>query len=321
MPSKAEAVIIFGATGLVGKYISEAILNSATDFRRIGVFTSLDSLKTKAEAIATLKLRGAEVISGDINSKEDVTRALDGFDTVVSCVGRTALHTQVQLVQLADKHPDVKRFFPSEYGTDIEYGPSSAAEKPHQQKLKVRAQIRELKNLEYTFIVTGPFANADFGLYFGATPIEREKTGTFDVKRKRAVLLGTGDDKVSFTTMRDTGKFVTAALKNLQETCNRVLIVNSFTTTPRQILAEYEKQTGGQPWDVSFTSLEGLKQLEGDAWSKEDPMAGAVTLKRIWTEGGTLYDHRDNGVLGLENDVDKLQDAVKSAIEWQTQYA
>jgi short subunit dehydrogenase-like uncharacterized protein len=43
MSSKAEAILIFGATGLVGKYISEAILNSAADFRRIGVFTSLDS--------------------------------------------------------------------------------------------------------------------------------------------------------------------------------------------------------------------------------------------------------------------------------------
>ncbi|KAL7946819.1 hypothetical protein V8C42DRAFT_318870 [Trichoderma barbatum] len=321
MSSKAEAVLIFGATGLVGKYISDAILSSATDFRRIGVFTSLNSLETKAEAIATLKSRGAEVILGDLNSEEDINRALDGFDTVVSCVGRTVLHTQVQLARLADKHPDVKRFIPSEYGTDIEYGPSSATEKPHQQKLKVRAEIRQLKNLEYTFIVTGPYANADFGLYFGATPIEREKTGTFDVKRKRAVLLGTGDEKVSFTTMKDTGKFVAAALKNLEATRNRALIVNSFTTTPREIVAEYEKQTGGQPWDVSFTGLGELKQLESDAWSKGDAMAGVVTLKRIWTEGGTLYDHRDNGVLGLDNGIDKLEDAIKSAIEWQTNHA
>lgn len=43
MSSKAEAVIIFGATGLVGKYIADAILNSAKDFRRIGIFTSPNS--------------------------------------------------------------------------------------------------------------------------------------------------------------------------------------------------------------------------------------------------------------------------------------
>lgn len=261
------------------------------------------------------------MITGDLNSAADITRALSGFDTVVSCVGRTVLHTQVQLAQLADQHPDVKRFFPSEYGTDIEFGPSSAGEKPHQQKLKVRAELRKLKNLEYTYVVTGPYANADFGLYFGAVPIEREKAGTFDVKRKRAVILGTGDEKVSFTTMRDTGRLVAAALKNLPATRNRALIVNSFTTTPRQIVAEYEHQTGGQPWNVSFTTLDELRQLEADAWAKGDPMAGAVTLKRIWTEGGTLYDHRDNAIVGLDNDVASLADAVKDAVEWQTKSA
>lgn len=218
---------------------------------------------------------------------------------------------------MADKHPDVKRFFPSEYGTDIEHGPASASEKPHQQKLKVRAELRKLQNLEYTFIVTGPYANADFGLYFGATPVDKEATGTFDVKRKRAVILGTGDDKVSFTTMRDTGRFVAAALKNLKDTRNRVLIVNDFTTTPREIVAEYERQTGAK-WNVSITSLDELKKLEADGWAKGDPMAGAATLKRIWTQGGTLYDHRDNGLLGMEQGLDTLQDAVRDAIEWQT---
>lgn len=43
MSSKAEAVLIFGSTGLVGKYISDAILNSVADFRRIGIFTSPES--------------------------------------------------------------------------------------------------------------------------------------------------------------------------------------------------------------------------------------------------------------------------------------
>ncbi|KAB5518016.1 hypothetical protein GE09DRAFT_1294216 [Coniochaeta sp. 2T2.1] len=321
MSSKAEAVLIFGATGLVGKYITDAILNSAADFRRIAIFTSQDSLKTKGEAIAKLKSRGAEVILGDVNSAEDVTRAFNGFDTVVSCLGRAVLQSQILLAQLADKHPDVKRFFPSEYGTDIEYGPSSATEKPHQLKLKVRAEIRQLKNLEYTFIVTGPYANADFGLYFGATPPERENTGTFNVKQKKAVLLGTGNDEISFTTMHDTGRFVAAALKNLKDTRNRALIINSFTTTPKQIVAEYERQTGAKPWDVSVTNLEELKKLEAEGWAKGDPMAGATTLKRIWTEGGTLYDHNDNAVLGLDGRTDTLEDAVRDAIKWQTENA
>ena len=41
--AEAEAVLIFGATGLVGKHITDAILNSAPPFRRVGIFTSADS--------------------------------------------------------------------------------------------------------------------------------------------------------------------------------------------------------------------------------------------------------------------------------------
>lgn len=43
MSSKAEAVLIFGATGLVGKYISDGILKFASEFRKVAIFTSPDS--------------------------------------------------------------------------------------------------------------------------------------------------------------------------------------------------------------------------------------------------------------------------------------
>ena len=117
-------------------------------------------------------------------------------------MGRGTIEAQVELIRLADAHPDVKRFFPSEYGTDIEYGPSSVNEIPHQKKIQVRAAIRATKNLDHTFVVTGPYADGDRGLYFGANPIEK-KAGTFDVKNKEATVIGDGNLKISFTTMRE----------------------------------------------------------------------------------------------------------------------
>ena len=89
------------------------------------------------------------------------------------------------------------RFFPSEYGTDIEYSPASAHEKPHLLKLKVRAYANTVKNLEFTYFVTGPYSD----LYFDKS--EKEQIGTFDVKAKKAVLLGDGNGRVSFTAMAE----------------------------------------------------------------------------------------------------------------------
>lgn len=311
-------ILIFGATGLIGHHITNAILENKAKFGRIVVFTSPNTFWTKSEEIESLKSQGVEIIAGDLTSAGDINEALNDIDTVVSCVGRPVIHTQLLLVKLLERHPDVKRFFPSEYGTDIEYAPSSATEKPHQQKLRVRAALKDVKDLEYTYVVTGPYGDADNGLFLGAQPPADEARGTFDVQRKRAVLLGDGNGKISLTTMRDVGKLVVAALLHPEEARNRALKVNSFTTTPNEIVAEFEKQTGNQRWNVSFTSLERLKEIEEQAWAKDDPKAGVVTLKRIWTEGGTLYDHRDNGLIGMEDSMDSLADAVSQAIKVQT---
>jgi nucleoside-diphosphate-sugar epimerase len=305
---------------LVGQHITNAIVNSKSDFGRIAIFTSNNTLQSKSDEINALKAKGVEILTGDITSADDVTKALNGFDTVVSCVGRPVIHTQLQLIELMGKHPDVKRFFPSEYGTDIEYDASSKDEKPHQQKLKVRAALKNVKDLEYTYVVTGPYGDADSHLFLGAAPPDAEQGGSFDVKRKRAVLLGDGNGKISLTTMRDVGKLVVAALKHPGEaTKNKALKVNSFTATPKEIVAEFEKQTGGQPWEVSYTSLDELKELEQQAWAKQDPMAGVFTLKRIWTEGKTVYAHRDNDAIDMEGDkVESLASAVGQAIKVQT---
>ena len=310
-------ILIFGATGLVGEHIADAIVASKAEFGKISVFTSPETLSKKSNRIDQLKKEGVEIITGDITSASDIYEAYNGKDTIVSAVGRPVIQIQLQLIELAEKHPDVKRFFPSEYGTDVEYWPSSAHEKPHQQKLKVRAMLKDVKDLEYTYVVVGPFGDAADSLYLSAKDNQSNPEASFNVKRKRAVLLGDGNGKVSLTTMRDVGKLVVAALLQPEVSRNKALHVNSFTSTPNEILAEFEKQTGGQKWEVSYTSLERLKEVEQEAYEKGNPRAAPLTLMRIWTSGGTLYDKRDNHLIGMEDSVDTLESAVRQAIEVQ----
>lgn len=94
--------------------------------------------------------------------------------------------------------------------------------------------------------------------------------------------------------------------------------MNSFTTTDSEILKEYEKQTGGEPWKVSYTSVDTLKKLEKEAYDAEKPYAVIFTLKRIWAEGGTLYEKRDNYLIEAEDVMESLADAVAEAIKVQT---
>ena len=186
-------ILLIGATGAIGKHILNSIVASKSHFQRIAIFTSTNTLNTKADLINSVKSQGIDVITGDITKEADVKSAYKDIDTVVSSVGRDVIAIQVPLVQWAAES-GVKKFFPSEYGTDIDYSPQSRGEKPHQAKWKVREAI-EKSGLEYTYVVVGPYPEM-----FLTSKLPAEY-GTFDPKAKKATLLGTGDDKISFTAM------------------------------------------------------------------------------------------------------------------------
>jgi hypothetical protein len=60
--------------------------------------------------------------------------------------------------------------------------------------------------------------------------------------------------------------------------------------------------------------LARLRELEAQAWEAGKPAATVLTLRRIWTEGGTLYAERDNQAIG-EPPVMTLEDVVANEIE------
>jgi len=112
------------------------------------------------------------------------------------------------------------------------------------------------------------------------------------------------------------GTLVVATLLHAApESRNRPLCVNSFTTTPAEIQAEFERQTTGKAWDdVSRTSVARLRELETAAWEAGNPAATVITLRRIWTEGGTLYDQRANGLIG-EPKMMSLEEVVANEVK------
>jgi hypothetical protein len=192
-----SSILIFGASGTIGRYITNQIVDAQLSFPRITIFTSDETLAKKASFIDGLRSKGVNIITGDVTSVEDVKKAYEGIDTVISAVGRNVLEAQIELIRLAEESSSVEWFFPSEYGTDIEYGPQSASEKPHQLKLKVRAYVKnEVKRLKVTYVVTGPYVD----MYFSLNPNAVEGGG-FDIAQKKAFLVEDGKGKVGFTTM------------------------------------------------------------------------------------------------------------------------
>lgn len=74
VPSK---ILLFGATGVIGKFILEQLIEAKPAFEKIGIFTSPGTAEKKADAIKKLKERGVEVVVGDVNAEEDVKKAYE----------------------------------------------------------------------------------------------------------------------------------------------------------------------------------------------------------------------------------------------------
>lgn len=110
------------------------------------------------------------------------------------------------------------------------------------------------------------------------------------------------------------GKFVTSTLQHPEESSGKALKVQSFVVTPNEVLAEYEKQAGLK-FNVIYTPLDEIREFETQVWNEGHPVAVSVTLRRIWAEGGTLYEKNDNERLGLKSDdLESLADGVKKAL-------
>jgi uncharacterized protein YbjT (DUF2867 family) len=74
-PSK---ILLFGATGVIGKFILEQLIDASPAFKKIGIFTSPGTAQSKGEDLAKFKDKGVEVVVGDVNSESDVKRAFEG---------------------------------------------------------------------------------------------------------------------------------------------------------------------------------------------------------------------------------------------------
>jgi uncharacterized protein YbjT (DUF2867 family) len=78
-----ENLLLFGATGYIGTYITEQIVKNKSSFGRIVVFTSPTTAEKKLDVIKGLKDAGVEIIVGDASKKEDVVAAMQGIPRFV----------------------------------------------------------------------------------------------------------------------------------------------------------------------------------------------------------------------------------------------
>ncbi|KAK2613271.1 hypothetical protein N8I77_000193 [Diaporthe amygdali] len=162
-----------------------------------------------------------------------------------------ALGEQAKVAEAAVK-AGVKRFIPSEYGSDSSSADVIAVVPFFQPK---KAQLDWLASQEdrisWTAIITGPFF--DWGLKQGMMG--------FELPNKSATLVDGGNTRFTTSTVAQIGRAIISVLKHPSETKNQLVFVESFTTTQLEVLAALQKATGKE-WEVKEESSDNMR-LEG----------------------------------------------------------
>lgn len=285
-------VIIIGAGGNLGPSVLKAFLSSS--------FTT--SVLSREGSTSTFP-SGVNVVRANYDDPESLKKALQGQDAVISLVGGNALGDQEKLID-ASIAAGVKRFFPSEFGSDTpnprarEIVPFFAAKTGAVAYLKSKESA-----ISWTSVITGAFLDWGFKVGFLG----------FSLQDKTVTIVDSGDATFSTSNVLFIGKALVAALEKAEETKNQYVYVSEFQTSQNELLKHAEKVTGVKFTVKKTTSKEHIAL--GNKLLSEGNHAGVGPLIQALTFGDEgLGDLSKNNLwnekLGLETE--SIEDSIKA---------
>ncbi|KAH9217964.1 isoflavone reductase [Leptodontidium sp. 2 PMI_412] len=221
-----------------------------------------------------------QVTKSDFSLKS-LTEAFEGKDAVVSMLPIDAAADQAVLIEAAIA-AGVKRFLPSEYGSDSA-NPAVVAAVPFFEGKKKSLDLLVSKEnaISWTALVTGPFF--DWTFFMGLTG--------FNASSKTVTLIDGGKTRFTASTSAQISRALISVLEHADETANKMVFVESFTTTQLDTLAAVEKVTG-QKWNVAETTAEDVRaagfQKIGEGNYKE---GGGLLIQALVLGKEGLEDH------------------------------
>ncbi|RVW48297.1 Isoflavone reductase-like protein [Vitis vinifera] len=182
--SEKSKILIIGGTGYIGKFIVAA---SAKSGHPTFALVRESTVSEKFEIIESFKSSGVTLVYGDLYDHESLVKAIKQVDVVISTVGHAQLPDQVKIIAAIKEAGNVKRFFPSEFGNDVD---RVHAVEPAKTAFAIKAQIRrtiEAEGIPYTYVSSNFFAG-----YFLPS---LSQPGATTPPRDKVIILGDGNPK------------------------------------------------------------------------------------------------------------------------------
>lgn len=232
--AEKSKVLIIGGTGYIGKFVVEASAKAGhPTFALVRESTVADPVKAKL--VENFKNLGVKLITGDLYDHESLVKAIKEVDVVISTLGQMQLADQVKIIAAIKEACNVKRFFPSEFGMDVD---RLHAVEPAKSALAIKAQIRraiEREGIPYTYVSSNYFNG-----YFLPT---LSQPGLTAPPRDKVVIPGDGHPKAVFNLEEDIGTYTIKAVDD-PKTENKILYIRppKNTYSFNDLVALWEKK-------------------------------------------------------------------------------
>ncbi|PHU14808.1 Bifunctional pinoresinol-lariciresinol reductase [Capsicum chinense] len=268
-------VLIVGGTGYLGKRVVKASLANGHDtyiLQRPEIGVDIE----KVEMLISFKMQGAHLVTASFDDHRSLVDAVKRVDIVICAISGVHIRShhillQLKLVDAIKEAGNVKRFLPSEFGTDPArmknaMGPGRVT---FDDKMVVRKAIEEA-GIPFTYVSANCFA----GYFLGGLC----QIGHILPSRDSVVLLGDGNQKAIYVDEDDIATYTIKAIDD-PRTLNKTL----YLRPPQNILSQREVV---QIWE----KLIG-KELKKSTLSKEEFLAPMKDLEYAEQVGLCHYYH------------------------------
>ncbi|GAY34459.1 hypothetical protein CUMW_276810, partial [Citrus unshiu] len=214
MASKSK-ILFIGGTGYIGKFTVEASVKAGHP-TFVLVRESTISGPSKSQLLDHFKNLGVNLVIGDVLNHESLVKAIKQVDVVISTVGHTLIADQVKIIAAIKEAGNVKRFFPSEFGNDVDrvHGAVEPTKSTYDVKAKIRRAV-EAEGIPYTYVESYFFDG-----YFLPNLLQPGATAP---PRDKVVIFGDGNPKV-YNKEDDIGTYTIKAVDD-PRTLNKNLYI------------------------------------------------------------------------------------------------
>ncbi|XP_058103921.1 isoflavone reductase homolog [Magnolia sinica] len=267
-------VLVVGGTGYIGKRIVKASLALGHEtyvLQRPEIGLNIE----KVQMLLSFKAQGAHLVEGSFSDHQSLVDAVKQVDVVICTIsgvhGRSHhILMQLKLVDAIKEAGNIKRFLPSEFGTDpaqmahaMEPGRVSFDE-----KMVVRKAIQDA-GIPFTYISANCFA----GYFVGSLC----QFGRITPSRESVLLLGDGNIKSIYLDEDDIGTYTIKTIDD-PRTLNKTVYLRppENILSQREIVGMWEKHTGKELKKSSISAEDFLATM------KDMDFAGQVALTHFY---------------------------------------